>query len=445
MNKVMHPQIKEMIENRRWNELRSFAREIPAPDLADILLSLDQADRILFFSSLPRDISAEVFASLEAQDRDDLLRGLTDEETRLLLADLPPDDRTELFEDLPGQVTQRLLNLLNPADLKEARLLLGFPEESVGRLMTPDYVAVRASWSIAQALEHIRRMGKGSETISTIYVIDEGWRLLDALEIEVFILSDLDDKVEKIMDETFVALSPLDDREQAVRMMERYDIPVLPVVDSQGILLGIVTVDDVLDVAREEATEDFHKVGGVTPLRISYREASVWELYLKRIGWLLILVLVNLVSSTIIAAYEEVLAATIALAFFIPLLIDTGGNTGAQAASLIVRALATEDVELNRWFETIMKEIGEGLLLGLTMGIAAVTLGYFIADVSVALVVGVTMLALVLVSNIVGIALPFVLTRFGLDPAVASSPLITTIVDAVGLLIYFSVATLVLI
>ncbi len=445
MNKVVHPQIKEMIENRRWNELRSFAREIPAPDLADILLSLDQADRILFFSSLPRDISAEVFASLEAQDRDDLLRGLTDEETRLLLADLPPDDRTELFEDLPGQVTQRLLNLLNPADLKEARLLLGFPEESVGRLMTPDYVAVRASWSIAQALEHIRRMGKGSETISTIYVIDEGWRLLDALEIEVFILSDLDDKVEKIMDETFVALSPLDDREQAVRMMERYDIPVLPVVDSQGILLGIVTVDDVLDVAREEATEDFHKVGGVTPLRISYREASVWELYLKRIGWLLILVLVNLVSSTIIAAYEEVLAATIALAFFIPLLIDTGGNTGAQAASLIVRALATEDVELNRWFETIMKEIGEGLLLGLTMGIAAVTLGYFIADVSVALVVGVTMLALVLVSNIVGIALPFVLTRFGLDPAVASSPLITTIVDAVGLLIYFSVATLVLI
>jgi magnesium transporter len=445
MNKIFHPKIKELIENRHWNELRGFAREIPAPDLADVLLSLEQAERILLFSSLPRDISAEVFASLEPQDRDDLLSGMTDEETRLLLADLPPDDRTQLFEDLPGQVTQRLLNLLTPADLKEARLLLGFPEESVGRLMTPDYVAVRPSWSLGHALDHIRRMGKGSETISIIYVVDETWRLLDALEIEVFILSDPQDKVEQIMDDTFIALSPLDDREQAVRMMERYDVSALPVVDDQGILLGIVTVDDVLDVAREEATEDFHKVGGVSPLRISYREASVWELYLKRVGWLLILVLVNLVSSTIIAAYEEVLAATLALAFFIPLLIDTGGNTGAQAASLMVRALATEDVELSQWMRVIFKELGEGLLLGLTMGLAAIILGYLIADLSVAIVVGVTMLALVIVSNIVGIALPFLLTRFGLDPAVASSPLITTIVDAAGLLIYFSIATLILV
>jgi magnesium transporter len=445
MNKIFHPKIKELIENRRWNELRGFAREIPAPDLADVLLSLEDAERILLFSSLPSDISAEVFASLNPQDRDDLLSGMTDEETRLLLADLPPDERTQLFEDLPGQVTQRLLNLLTPDDLKEARLLLGFPEESVGRLMTPDYVAVRASWSLGQALDHIRRKGKGSETISIIYVVDETWRLLDALEIEVFILSDPQAKVEQIMDESFIALSPMDDREQAVRMMERYDVSALPVVDSKGILLGIVTVDDVLDVAREEATEDFHKVGGVTPLRISYREASVWELYIKRVGWLLILILVNLVSSTIIAAYEEVLAATIALTFFIPLLIDTGGNTGAQAASLMVRALATEDVDLSQWIRVIIKELGEGLLLGLTMGIAAIILGYLIADLSVAIVVGVTMLALVIVSNLVGIALPFLLTRFGLDPAVASSPLITTIVDAAGLLIYFSVATLILI
>jgi magnesium transporter len=445
MNKIFHPKIKELIENRRWNELRGFAREIPAPDLADVLLSLEDAERILLFSSLPSDISAEVFASLNPQDRDDLLSGMTDEETRLLLADLPPDERTQLFEDLPGQVTQRLLNLLTPDDLKEARLLLGFPEESVGRLMTPDYVAVRANWSLGQALDHIRRKGKGSETISIIYVVDETWRLLDALEIEVFILSDPQAKVEQIMDESFIALSPMDDREQAVRMMERYDVSALPVVDSKGILLGIVTVDDVLDVAREEATEDFHKVGGVTPLRISYREASVWELYIKRVGWLLILILVNLVSSTIIAAYEEVLAATIALTFFIPLLIDTGGNTGAQAASLMVRALATEDVELSQWIRVILKELGEGLLLGLTMGIAAIILGYLIADLNVAIVVGVTMLALVIVSNLVGIALPFLLTRFGLDPAVASSPLITTIVDAAGLLIYFSVATLILI
>lgn len=444
MKEMTESTIKELLEQRRWSILREAIVDIPAPDLADLLLSLNQSERVLLFSLLPRRLSSEVFAYLTPNDKDDLLKGLTDEETRQLLADLPPDDRTTLLAELPGQVTQRLLNLLSPEDLKEARLLLGFPEESVGRLMTPDYVAVRPHWTISRALDHIRTMGKGSETISVIYVIDEDWHLLDALEIQLFILANPNDTVDKIMDYTYVSLSAYDDREEAVRSMDRYDLSALPVIDRDGVLLGIVTVDDVLDVAREEATEDFQKSAAVSPLRISYKEASVWSLYQKRIGWLLALIFVNLISSGIIAAYEEVLAASIALAFFIPLLIDTGGNTGAQSASLMIRSLATEDVELSDWLRTLGKELLEGIFLGITMGVAAWMLGYWRVGVEVAFIVGLTMLSLVIVANLVGVGLPFLLTRLRLDPAVASSPLITTVVDAVGLLIYFSIATWVL-
>jgi magnesium transporter len=444
MNKLVEDRIFALISQRRWKELRLEVSDTPAPDVADFLMKLKKPDRILFYSSLPRDLSSEVFTSLEPAQKDELLKELTDDETRQLLADMAPDDRTTLLEDLPGQATQRVINLLSKEDLEEARLLLGYPEESVGRLMTPDYVAVRPNWTIEQALNHIRRRGKDSETISTIYVTDDRWNLLDALPLEAFILTDPSEKVENIMDHSYVSLSALEDREEAVRTMERYDLSVLPVTDLVGVLLGIVTVDDVLDVAREEATEDFHKAAGLAPLRVSYSEATVWSLYTKRIGWLLILILVNLASASVIAAYEETLQAVIALAFFIPLLIDTGGNTGAQSASLMIRSLATGELELHEWFRTALKELVEGLLLGLTMGAAAWVLGFYRGGVEVAFVVAITMFILVILANLVGMGLPFLLTRFKFDPAVASSPLITTVVDALGLLIYFAIATRVL-
>lgn len=444
MTEMIADRILELLEQRRWRELRQAVVDIPAPDLADLMVNITRPDRVLLFTVLPRQLASDVFASLEAGEKDQLLKDLTDEETRRLLADLPPDERTALLEILPGQATQRVLNLLSPEDLEEARLLLGYPEESVGRLMRPDYVAVRPNWTIRQSLEHIRARGKDIETISIIYVSDASWHLLDALELQRFILADPDERVENIMDQTYVSLNALDDQEEAVRTMERYDLYAVPVVDSDNVLLGIVTVDDILDVAREEATEDFHKAAAVSPLKESYREATIFSLYRKRIGWLLALIVVNLVSSGVIAAFEETLAATITLAFFIPLLIDTGGNTGAQSATLMVRALATDDLGLDEWARTLAKELGEGLLLGITMGLAAYGLGLFRGGLEVAFVVGVTMLVLVLLANLVGIVLPFLLTRFGLDPAVASSPLITTVVDALGLFIYFSIAAAVL-
>jgi magnesium transporter len=441
---LLTEKIKNMIIQREWTALRESLTDLPAPDIATLLMSLEKVERILLFRLLPRQLSSEVFSYLESGNKDTLLKELTDEEARQLLANLTPDDRTDFFEELPGRATQRLLNLLSPGDLREARLLLGYPEESVGRLMTPDYVAVRPDWTIEKSLEHIRRRGKISETINVIYVTDESWKLIDALELRRFILAEQGDTVEKIMDYSFISISAFEDREKAVQMIQHYDLDALPVVDSEGVLLGIVTVDDVLDVAQEEATEDFHKVAAVEPLKTSYRESSVPLLYRKRIIWLAVLLGVNLIASGVIAAYEELIISTIALAFFIPLLIATGGNAGAQAATLMVRAIATGDVKLSQWLWALSREIGVGLLLGATMGLSVYMLGLYRGGFEIAMIVSLAMLAIVIISNFVGVALPFILTRLRLDPAMASNPLITSIADVSGLLIYFWIAALIL-
>lgn len=434
-------EIKDLIEQRRWSALREYLARFPGPELADLLGEMDKSDRALLFRLMPRELSAEMFSYLEPDSRDDLLIDLTDQETRQLLASLSPDDRTELLAELPGQVTQRMLNLLSPEDLREARELLGYPEESVGRLMTPDYVAVRPEWTIGRALEHIRHQGRDSETINVVYVVDESWKLLDALDLRRFILTDPTNTVEQIMDYSFVAVAASEDREEAVRLMQRYDLIVLPVVDSAGVLLGIVTIDDVIDVAQEEATEDFQRTASVAPLRVSYNAASVWTLYSKRIGWLAVLMLVNLFSSGVIAAFEETLAAVVALAFFIPLIIDTGGNAGTQSAIIMVRALSTGDVKLNQWLRTFLRELAIGLLIGVTLGVLGMGLGIMRDGFTLGIVVFLTMVTMLLITNLLGMSLPFLLTRLNLDPAAASGPLITSIADIVGLAVYFTIAT----
>jgi magnesium transporter len=332
--------LRVLLEQQRWPEIRTFLAGWPTPEIAALLLTLETIDRIVLFRVLPRQVASEVFSHLETEQQRTLLQDLSADETREILAHLAPDDRTQLFEELPGRVTQQLLNLLRPEDRREAQLLLGYPEESVGRLMTPDYVAVRPQWTIGQALDHIRRHGRDSETINMIYVTDDTWKLLDALELRRFILADPVGTVAQIMDRAYVWLSVSDDREQAVHMMQRYDLPALPVIDADGVLVGIVTFDDVMDVAEEEATEDFYKTAAVMPLESSYPETGMIRLYRKRIGWLLALAGMNLFSGAAMAAFEDTIANAVVLLFFLPLLIASSGNAGAQAATLMVRALA---------------------------------------------------------------------------------------------------------
>lgn len=436
--------VNQLIEEKNLSELRAMLEVYPVPDIADLLMELERPNRMLLFRLLPRPLSSEVFAYLKTDEQNDLLKALNDEETRNLLTHLRPDDRTYLFEELPGRMTQKLLNLLSSEDLKSVRQLLGYPEKSVGRLMTPDYVAIRPSWTVGQAIEHIRQKGRNSETVSFIYIVDDAWKLLDVISLQKLILASPEQKVESMMDYTFISLLAFDDREEAVKMMQRYDVWALPVVDSEGVLLGVVTFDDVMDVAEEEATEDFHKGAAVTPLRTSYQETSVWELYKKRIVWLFALVVFNLITIKIMASFEEILATAVVLTFFIPLLIGTGGNTGTQSATLMVRALATDDIEINQWWQTFIKEISVGTAIGITMGVTGFALGMFKGGLEIAIVISLTMVAIVLVSNFIGFSLPFLLTKLKLDPAVASNPLISSIVDAAGLLIYFAVAACIL-
>ena len=439
-------ELVEFISKKKWTALKERLVDVPAPVIPEVLFIAEKHDRVLIFRSLTRQKSAEVFSILEPEQQDSLLRDLTDVETRQLLSNLPPDDRTALLEELPAPMTRQLFGLLSTEDLQEARQLLGYPEESVGRLMTPDYVAVYPDWTVAKALDHIRSKGKDSETINVVYVVDSTGKLLDDIRLRRIILSDPDKKIEELMDKSFASLSAFEDREKAVKMMQDYDLLALPVIDSDGELIGIVTFDDVMDVAEEEATEDIQKSASVAPLKMSYHRAGIFNLYNKRAGWLIILVLLNLVSAGVIAAFEEQLAQTIVLLFFIPILIGTGGNAGAQAATLVIRALVTGDIKLDQWVQTIGKEILVGLLLGVTLGLLGGCLGLLRGDFnwSISLVVGLSMLSIVIVGNLVGMTLPFILAKVKIDPAVASGPLITTIADATGLLIYFSIASVII-
>jgi magnesium transporter len=429
-----------LVTKKDWQALRDRVSVDAAPEIADLFRALEKPNRMLLFRALPRAVAAEVFAHLTPQAQDVLLRELADDEARELLANLTPDDRTHLLEELPGQVTSDLLRLLSHEDLREARLLLGYPEDSVGRLMTPDYVAIRPEWTIARALEEIRRQGSDSETINRVYVVDSAGRLIDDIELRRIILADPQSTVDQVMDHSFASVSAFADREQAVELIRRYDLVALPVVDSAGVLIGIVTVDDILDVAVAEATEDFHKVASVGPIRTSLREAGIGMLYGHRIGWLLTLVFMNIFSGAAIAHFEHTIAATVALVFFLPLLIDSGGNAGSQAATLMIRALATGDVHGRDWFRLLRKELAVALAMGTTMGAAVSLIGIFRAP-EVTVVVAITMVLIVVAGSVIGMSLPFVFTRAGWDPATASAPLITSLADISGVMIYFSVAS----
>jgi len=446
---TLPPELRRFLQEGLWQDLAAWRGEWPeaklaAPAVTEVLLDLPAEERVLLFRALPPEFAAAVFAKLRPATRDRLVLALNDRETRLLLADLQPDDRTSLLAELPGRVTQRLLNLVSPEDRAVTLELLGYPEDSVGRLMTPDYLAVRPDWTIAQALEHLRARGREDETSSMVFVVDDEWRLLDDLPLQRVVFSDPGSLVEGVMDRQYVSLAPDTDREEAVLMMRRYDRVALPVVDPGGVLIGVVTVDDVMGVAEEEATEDFYRTSAIAPGRESYWESGIALLYRRRIGWLVGLVLVNLVSSGVIAAYEEMLVSYVALAFFIPLLIDTGGNAGSQSATIMIRAISLGEVRASEWGRAFLKEALLGLLIGVTLGVFGLALGAVRGGFAIGLVVMITMIVMLLLTNLLGVLLPFVLMRLGRDPAVASGPLITSVADAVGLLIYFWVAALVL-
>jgi len=438
----MIQELVTLFQAEHWDALDSHLEEMAVQDIAQAISELEPQEAKQLLLRLPRDRQPPVFAYVSPTHQDALLSDLDAEDGRFILYHLLPDDRTALLERQKPERLEALLQLLSPENVKEALRLLGFPEESAGRIMTPKFLTVRVGWTVEQALNHVRSRSQAGETLNIVFVTDVRGALLGQVRLRDFVLGRPDRRIEEVMNDDPVKVVASEDREEAARLMKHYDLEVLPVVDNSGILLGIVTVDDVIDVVEEEATEDFHKMGSVGALNLSLREARPSLLYRKRVGWLVLLVFANVFGGTAIAYFEETIEAVIALVFFLPLIVDSGGNAGSQSATLMVRALATGDVRMKDWLRLWGKELGVAIGLGLTMGVAVSVLGLWRGGMELAMIVSLAMVCVVVMGSMIGMLLPFILARFNLDPATASAPLITSIADFFGIVIYFSIATL---
>ena len=451
--RLITPEIEELIAARDFSTIREVILEFEPVELADLVSDLREENRVVVFRLLPKDVAAETFSYCERDTQQELLHDMAREEVGALLNDMSPDDRTQLFEDLPGTVVSELINSLNPEERSIALALLNWPEDSVGRLMTPDYVIIKKHWTVQQALDHIRNYGKHSETLNYLYVTEHG-TLIDDIHIREILLSQADVLISDIMDEKVESLLATDDQETAVKAFRRLDRFALPVVDIDKKLLGIITLDDVLDIAEEQATEEMQRFGAVEALDDPYIDVPIIELIRKRATWLVVLFLGGFLTATAMSAFEATIEGAVILALFLPLIISSGGNSGSQAATLIVRALALGEVSLSDWWRIMRREIGVGFVLGLLLGVlgfARIMIGETIqghynplVTPVVAVVISISLIGIVMAGTIAGSMLPLLMKRLGFDPAASSAPFVATFSDVTGIVIYFTIATLLL-
>lgn len=449
---LITPEIEELIAVRDFETIREVFADWDAIDLADLISELREESRVVVFRLLPKDVASDTFSYCDFDTQQDLLHDMAKEEVASVLNEMSPDDRTQLFEDLPGNVVSELINTLSAEERSIALALLNYPEDSVGRLMTPDYVIVKKHWTVQQALDHIRNYGKDSETLNMLYVTEHG-TLIDEIHIREILLSRPESVIEDLMDEKCPSLLATDDQETAVQAFKKLDRFALPVIDSDGKLLGIVTLDDVLDVAEAQATEEMQKFGGVEALEEPYISVPLMELVRKRATWLVVLFLGGFLTATALSVFQATIERAVMLALFLPLIISSGGNSGSQAATLIVRALALGEVTLSDWWRIMRRELAAGILLGILLGFLGflrIMIGAWMDGTTspttwmLALVVCLSLVGIVLAGTIAGSMLPLLMKRLGFDPAASSAPFVATFSDVTGIIIYFSIATLLL-
>lgn len=442
-----------MIDEKAYREVRDALSVLEPADIADLIEALPSESAVVAFRVLPRELAADSFAHFEQGAQELLLEEMGTERSARVIESMDPDDRAAMLDELPVEVSTQLIARFSPENRKITQAILGYAPDSVGRLMTPDYVRLRADWGIHTALMHIRQYGRNAETVDWVFVIDDEGELIDDIHIRDLLLADPDSSVRDLMDDEFIALFAIDDREEAVRVMGRYDRTALPVVDSLGLLVGIVTADDVADVAEEEFTEDVQKLGGMRALDAPYTTTSVMGMYRKRGVWLAGLFLIQVFTISIMAYFDEALEKAVVLALFVPMIIASGGNTGTQAASLLVRAIAVEEVRLNAWWRIMRKELLTGLCLGLTLAALGIAVVWGLSLTSMldtphlwplAFTVSGAVFIIVLWGTLIGSMFPLILERLGMDPAASSSPLVATLMDVSGLTIYFIVAMVLL-
>jgi magnesium transporter len=441
--------VQRLVTERELHSLRDRLLEIPPVEIAEIFNELSDEERVLIFRILPRDVAAEIFSQLDVDLQKKVLSGLGDRQTARLLDEMAADDRTALLEEIPAEAARQLLALLSKEEREVALSLLGYPEGSVGRLMSPDYLTILADWKIREVLEHIRMNGHPSDSFDTLYVIDASGKLVDEVDIKQVLLASPEDEVASLMNFTFESLDVHSDQEVAVELFRKYDRTTLPVVDSHQKLLGIVTVDDILDVQEEEVTEDIQKLGGSEALEDPYIKTPVLTLIRKRAHWLVVLFVGEMLTASAMANYEHAIQSAVVLTLFIPLIISSGGNSGSQASTLVIRALAIGEIRLRDWFKVFHRELVTGVALGSILGIVGFLRVVIWAQFSpiygehwlaLAFTVLLSLTAVVTLGSTAGAMLPFILKRFKLDPATSSAPFVATIIDVMGLVIYFTLA-----
>jgi len=436
--------IKELLENKKYHNLREVLDDENEADIAEVFETIDNEESmVLLFRLLPKDKAAEVFAYLPIETQQTIIQLLTNTEVGQILNDLNSDDAVDMLEEMPANVVKRMLALADVQTRRDINSLLQYPEDSAGSIMTVEYVDLRSFMTIDDAIKRIRKNGVDSETINYSYVTDAQKHLLGVISLREIILAKPDEKIEDLMDDNIITVTTLQDQEEVAKLFKKYDFAAMPVVDQENRLVGIITVDDVMDILEEEVTEDIEKMAAITPNDQPYMKTSVFETYKKRIPWLLLLMISASITGKIIQGFETALASCVILTAFIPMLMDTGGNCGSQASVSVIRALSLDEFDFHELPLVIWKELRVSILVGLTLGCANFFKILLIDNTTtiVAFVVCFTLFLTVIAAKLVGCILPVVAAKLGFDPAVMASPFITTIVDALSLLVFFNIAT----
>jgi magnesium transporter len=450
MEELIVEEVVELVEKGDDAQLKVYLDNLNISDVEHLIDELPQC-AVKFIDTLAIKRAVNVFRILDFPTQERIIKKLSGPKLAELINLLPPDDRTSLFSELKGDAVAKLIQLLPATDRVEALSLLGYKEDSVGRLMTPDYVAVKKDWTVSRVLEHIRRYGKNSETIDVIYVIGNDGELLDDIRIREILLANPDVLIGELADNRSIALKVNDPQEEAINVFRMNNRVALPVVDDHDILLGIVTVDDILWIANEEYTEDMQKIGGTQALDEPYLDMPLLGLVKKRVGWLVVLFLGEMLTATAMGYFEADIAKAVILAMFVPLIISSGGNSGSQASTLIIQAMALGEITIGDWWKVMKREILSGLILGIvlgTIGFTRIFVWTLFSDMYgphwmlIGLTVGVALVGVVLWGSLAGSMLPLLLKKLGADPATSSAPFVATLVDVTGLIIYFSVAVM---
>lgn len=439
---ILELRLKESLEEKNLKEAKNILNSLNIYDIAEFFNDLSQTDLTICFNLLSKDTAALVFAEMDIEQQKLLIEGFSDEDLKEIINGLRTDDKVDIIEELPSNLVKKVLKFTSPDHRKVINTMLNYPKDSAGSIMTIEYAATKAGHTVAEVIQQLKKTGANKETIDIIYIIDDTRHLIGEVALSDLVLSDSDSPISSVMNHDVISVNTTEDREDVARLFTKYDFTNMPVVDNENRLVGIITVDDVLDIIEEEMTEDMDIMSAITPTVKPYKQLSVIEIWKNRIPWLLILLISSTFTSLILMNYEKTLEKYVVLAAFLPMITDTGGNAGSQSASTIIRSLSLKEIELKDLLYVVWKEARVAVLAGLTLAFFNfLKLMYFDkVGLQVSIVVSLTVSVTVLLAKVTGSVLPVVAESLGADPAVMASPLITTIVDALAILVYLRIA-----